>query len=48
MYIDANEHLEKLLKNNIINGPIFKMKNDPRVIKSVNFLEDFILMKCPR
>jgi lipopolysaccharide/colanic/teichoic acid biosynthesis glycosyltransferase len=31
MYIDAEERKKELMKHNEVDGPVFKMKNDPRV-----------------
>ena len=33
MYVDAEEKLESLLKDNEMDGPAFKMKNDPRITR---------------
>ena len=33
MYPDAESHLEQLLAKNEMNGPVFKIKDDPRITK---------------
>ena len=33
MCIDAEEILKKLKEKNEVDGPVFKMKNDPRITK---------------
>ncbi len=33
MYPDAEAHLEQLLAKNEMNGPVFKIKDDPRITK---------------
>lgn len=33
MYVDAEAKLESLLKDNEMDGPAFKMKNDPRITR---------------
>ena len=48
MYIGADKHLEKLRENNITNGPIFKMKNDPRITKIGKFLRKSSIDEMPQ
>lgn len=38
MYVNADEIKNKLMKNNEMNGPVFKMQDDPRVTKVGHFL----------
>jgi lipopolysaccharide/colanic/teichoic acid biosynthesis glycosyltransferase len=39
---DAEEQLKKLLKDNEVeDGPVFKMKNDPRITKVGHFIRKF-------
>ena len=33
MYVDAEERLSEILKNNEMDGPAFKMKDDPRITR---------------
>ncbi len=48
MCIDAEDKLEELLKHNEIDGPAFKMENDPRITKIGKFLRTTSLDELPQ
>jgi exopolysaccharide biosynthesis polyprenyl glycosylphosphotransferase len=48
MYIDAEERLKELAKCNEADGPLFKMKNDPRITKVGRFLRRFSIDEIPQ
>jgi len=48
MYVDAEKRLEELLKKNEKEGPIFKMKNDPRITPLGRFLRHYSLDELPQ
>ena len=49
MYSDADERLRELLKtSNEKDGPIFKMKNDPRITPVGRFLRKYSLDELPQ
>jgi exopolysaccharide biosynthesis polyprenyl glycosylphosphotransferase len=50
MYMDAEERKKELMeKNNIKDGMMFKMDNDPRIIKGIgNFIRDTSLDEFPQ
>lgn len=41
MCIDAEERLKKLKEKNEVDGPVFKMKNDPRITKVGRFIRKY-------
>jgi lipopolysaccharide/colanic/teichoic acid biosynthesis glycosyltransferase len=41
MYADAEERLKELQDQNEADGPVFKMKNDPRITKVGHFIRKF-------
>lgn len=41
MCIDAEEILKKLKEKNEVDGPVFKMKNDPRITKVGRFIRKY-------
>ena len=48
MYMDAEERKAELMKQNKI-GKMFKMDNDPRIIKGIgNFIRDYSLDEFPQ
>ena len=49
MYTNADEIKSKYMKDNIMDGPIFKMDNDPRIIKGIgNFIRKTSLDEFPQ
>ncbi|MFA6281066.1 MAG: sugar transferase [Candidatus Omnitrophota bacterium] len=48
MSVDAEEKLEELLKHNEMSGPVFKMKNDPRLTVIGKFLRKTSLDELPQ
>jgi len=48
MYVDADKQLEALKERNEMKGPVFKMKNDPRVTPLGRVLRRFSLDELPQ
>lgn len=48
MYIDAEERLAELQKFNEVDGPAFKMENDPRITKVGHFIRKTSLDELPQ
>ena len=48
MYIDADKRVKELRKFSKTGGPIFKMKNDPRITKIGRFLRRFSIDEIPQ
>ena len=48
MYIDAEQRLAELMTDNEKDGPIFKMKNDPRVTPVGKFIRKYSLDELPQ
>lgn len=48
MYVDAGKLLEKLKEQNEVTGPMFKMKNDPRITSVGRFLRKTSLDELPQ
>lgn len=48
MYVDAEEHKEELMKENDIDGFMFKMEDDPRVTKVGKFIRKTSIDELPQ
>lgn len=48
MWPDADQRRDELLADNEMTGPVFKIKNDPRVTKVGRFLRKFSLNELPQ
>ena len=48
MYVDAEERLKDLLKDNEMDGPAFKMKDDPRITRVGRFIRTTSLDELPQ
>ncbi len=48
MYVDAEERLQELLKENEMDGPAFKMKDDPRITRVGRFIRKTGLDELPQ
>ncbi len=48
MYPDAESHLEQLLAKNEMNGPVFKIKDDPRITKVGKILRRTSMDELPQ
>lgn len=48
MYSDAEERLKDLLKDNEMDGPAFKMKDDPRITRVGRFIRKVSLDELPQ
>lgn len=48
MYSDAEERLKELQKYNEVDGPVFKMKNDPRVFPIGRIIRKYSLDELPQ
>ena len=48
MYMDAEKRLGELLEYSQADGPLFKMKNDPRVTRFGRFLRKFSIDELPQ
>lgn len=49
MYMDAEERKKDLMSQNEMNGLMFKMENDPRIIKGIgNFIRDTSIDEFPQ
>ena len=48
MYVDAEARLEGLAKHNEADGPLFKMRNDPRVTRVGRFLRKYSIDEFPQ
>jgi exopolysaccharide biosynthesis polyprenyl glycosylphosphotransferase len=48
MYLDAEQRLDEMLEHNEIDGPVFKIRNDPRVTRVGAFLRRTSLDELPQ
>lgn len=48
MYPDAEKHLQELLDRNEMNGPVFKIKDDPRITKVGRLLRKTSVDELPQ
>ncbi len=48
MYLDAEQRLESLRAHNEMSGPVFKMKNDPRITRVGRFIRRTSLDEFPQ
>jgi exopolysaccharide biosynthesis polyprenyl glycosylphosphotransferase len=48
MYVDADERRKELLDRNEMTGPVFKVKDDPRVTPTGRFLRKYSLNELPQ
>jgi len=48
MYLDAEKKLEELKDKNITRGPIFKMRDDPRITRVGKFLRKYSIDEIPQ
>lgn len=48
MYADADEQKNRLVERNEMNGPVFKMKNDPRITSLGRFLRKYSINELPQ
>ncbi|MEM7411788.1 MAG: sugar transferase [Myxococcota bacterium] len=48
MYVDAEERLAELMKKNEMKGPVFKMRDDPRITKVGRILRRLSLDELPQ
>ncbi len=48
MYLDAEDRLEALLKTNEREGPVFKMRTDPRITRAGRLLRRYSLDEVPQ
>ena len=48
MFVNADQMLDKLKAQNDVDGPMFKMKNDPRITKIGHFIRKHSLDELPQ
>ena len=48
MYVNAEAHLDELMEQNEMDGPVFKIKNDPRVTRVGRFLRKTSIDELPQ
>lgn len=48
MRVDADKHLDELMDQNEMNGPVFKIAKDPRITKIGNFIRKTSIDELPQ
>ncbi len=48
MYVDAEKRKKELMESNEMDGPVFKMKNDPRITRVGRFLRKYSIDEIPQ
>ncbi len=48
MYVDAESRLEELLEDNEMDGPVFKIKDDPRITRIGKFIRKTSIDELPQ
>ncbi len=48
MYVNAEAHLDELMEQNEMDGPVFKIKNDPRVTRVGRFIRKTSIDELPQ
>lgn len=48
MYVDAEKRKKELMESNEMDGPVFKMKNDPRITGVGRFLRKYSIDEIPQ
>ena len=48
MYVNADKHKAELLKTNEMDGPVFKMKNDPRITRVGKVIRKYAIDEIPQ
>lgn len=48
MYVDADKRKKELMDSNEMDGPVFKMKNDPRITRVGRFIRKFSIDEIPQ
>ncbi len=48
MYVDADERKKELMDQNEVNGPMFKMENDPRITRVGRFIRKTSIDELPQ
>ena len=46
MYVDAEDRLSGLMGQNEMDGPVFKMKDDPRITRVGHIIRRYGIMSC--
>lgn len=48
MYVDAEKRKKELMDSNEMDGPVFKMKNDPRITRVGRFIRKYSIDEIPQ
>ena len=48
MYVDAEKRKKDLMDSNEMDGPVFKMKNDPRITRVGRFIRKYSIDEIPQ